>query len=403
MKRVVLTTGGTGGHIFPALAVAEEIKRRHPDAMILFMGGQFGPEGDIAANAGLDFVGLPVRGVLGRGGKGVKAAFSMLIGIRKALGVMRKFNPELVVGFGGYAAFAGVLAGRLSGRATALHEQNSFPGMANRVLGKLVRRVFLSMPDVAGAFPAKKTVLVGNPVRAGIAALYEQRIAGTAGMADEPGAAGTADGDSAANAATGRAVNTASCAGEGAQNQRPFRLLVMGGSLGARALNQGMLAAFAPLLGAGIEVWHQTGQAEYEEIRAKYRESGATHVRVEAFITDMPKAYAWADLALCRAGGSSIAELTAAGVPAILVPFPFAAQDHQRYNARFLEKEGGAVVLEQDIFFGPKGSPAALSDAVLELAQNKAHLAHMAERSLAAAKPHAAKELVDGLEELLQK
>ena len=400
MKRVILTTGGTGGHIFPALAVAEEIKRRHPDAMILFMGGQFGPEGDIAANAGLDFVGLPVRGVLGRGGKGVKAAFSMLIGIRKALGIMRKFNPDLVVGFGGYAAFAGVLAGRLSGRATALHEQNSFPGMANRVLGKLVRRIFLSMPDVAGAFPAQKTMLVGNPVRAGIAALYEQRIAGTAGMAEMPG---TADAAGEATMETGKAGEAVPSAGEDTQSQRPFRLLVMGGSLGARALNQGMLAAFVPLLGAGIEVWHQTGQAEYEEIRTKYRESGATHVRVEAFIADMPKAYAWADLALCRAGGSSIAELTAAGVPAILVPFPFAAQDHQRYNARFLEKEGGAIVLEQDVFFGPQSRPAALSDAVLELARNKAHLAHMAERSLATAKPHAAGELVDGLEKLLQK
>lgn len=397
MKRVILTTGGTGGHIFPALAVAEEIKRRYPEAMILFMGGKFGPEGDIAANAGLDFVGLPVRGVLGRGGRGVKAAFGMAAGVRKALGIMRKFNPDLVVGFGGYAAFAGVMAGRLSGRPTALHEQNSFPGMANRVLGKLVRRVFLSMPDAAGAFPAKKTVLVGNPVRAGIAALYEQRAA------EKETAVGMKPETSGVEGGTVREAGDAPLALDETQARRPFRLLVMGGSLGARALNQGMLAAFPPLLGAGIEVWHQTGQAEYEEIRAQYRESGATHVRVEPFIADMPKAYAWADLALCRAGGSSIAELTAAGVPAILVPFPFAAQDHQRYNARFLEKEGAALVLEQDIFFGPKGRPDALSDAVLELVRDRAHLARMAERSLAVAKPYAARKLVDGLEEFLRK
>ncbi|MDR2077161.1 MAG: glycosyltransferase, partial [Desulfovibrio sp.] len=226
MERIILTTGGTGGHIFPALAVAEEIRRRNERATILFMGGQYGPEGDIAAKAGLDFVALPVRGVLGRGGKGLRAALGMVRGVRRALGVMRKFRPQLVLGFGGYAAFAGVLAGRLSGRKTAIHEQNSFPGMSNRLLGRMAHRIFLSLPDAAGAFPAARTVLVGNPVRADIALLSERPPA------------------------------------EIPSKTRRSRLLVMGGSQGARALNQGMLAAFPALLEAEIDIWHQTGQAE---------------------------------------------------------------------------------------------------------------------------------------------
>ncbi|MDR1360320.1 MAG: undecaprenyldiphospho-muramoylpentapeptide beta-N-acetylglucosaminyltransferase [Deltaproteobacteria bacterium] len=365
MERIILASGGTGGHIFPAMAVAEEIRRRRAGALILFMGGLYGPEGDIAAKAGLDFVGLPVRGVLGRGGQGFRAAFGLLRGVGKALAIMRKFRPQAVLGFGGYAAFAGVLAGRLSGRITAIHEQNSLPGMSNRLLGRTARRIFLSMPDVNGVFPAARTVLVGNPVRADIAALYE-RV--------------RPEGDSAA--------------------RRP-RLLVLGGSQGARALNRGMLAILPDLLEAGVEIWHQTGQAECEGVRGGYREAGAGRVRVEAFIADMARAYAWADLALCRAGGSSIAELTAAGLPAVLVPFPFAARDHQRYNARFLEQEGAGVLLEQERFFGPSGDPGVLARLILELFRDRAKLAGMGRCGKAAAKPRAAAQVVDELEDLL--
>ena len=175
MERIILTTGGTGGHVFPALSVAEEVLRRNPRAMILFMGGRYGQEADMAAKAGLDFVGLPVRGVLGRGGRGFLAAFGMLRGLIRACGIIRKVKPELVIGFGGYAGFAGVLAARIAGKPTAIHEQNSYPGMTNRLLGKVVDRVFLSMPDAAGVFDPRKTVLVGNPVRAAIAELYEKR------------------------------------------------------------------------------------------------------------------------------------------------------------------------------------------------------------------------------------
>ncbi len=384
MERIILTTGGTGGHIFPALAVAEEIRKRHPEAMILFMGGEYGPEADIVTKAGLDFVGLPVKGVLGRGLRGFFAAFGMLGGIMKARGVIRKVKPQMVVGFGGYAAFAGVLAGKLSGAATAIHEQNGLPGLTNQILSKLVDRIFLSMPDAASAFPREKTELVGNPVRAAIAELYEERV-----REDAQGASGT-DG----------AVSRADGGRDG--KSRGLRLLVMGGSQGARAINRGLLAVVSTLLDAGFEIRHQTGAAEYEQIRAEYRRLQAEHVQVEPFIGDMGRAYAWADLVLCRAGGSSMAELTCAGVPVVLVPLPQAARDHQRYNARFLERAGGAVILEQELFYGSNGRPEALAEALVSLAADRERLREMAQRSLAAAQPYAARTLVDGLEKLLR-
>ena len=371
MKRVILTTGGTGGHIFPALAVAEEIRRRHPEAMLLFMGSKYGQEADLAVNAGLDFIGLPVRGIMGRGWKGVGAALGMSRALLIALKVIRKVKPQVLIGFGGYAAFAGVLAGRLSGVPTAIHEQNSFPGMSNRLLGKLVKRIFLSMPDSIGAFDSKKTQLAGNPVRAGIAALYEQNLNRFSSSPQE-------------------AVK---------ENASSPKLLVMGGSLGAKAINDGMIAVLDLLQEAGISIRHQTGQADYERVRAACRQGKAEHVHLEPFITDMPKAYAWADLVFCRAGASTLAEITAAALPSVLTPFPHAAQDHQLHNARYLEREGAAMVLEQAEFLR---DPKKLADTLIGLLQDKEHLGRMAKRSFALARPYAARDLVDGLETLLE-
>ncbi|MDR0339001.1 MAG: undecaprenyldiphospho-muramoylpentapeptide beta-N-acetylglucosaminyltransferase [Desulfovibrio sp.] len=397
MDRVIITTGGTGGHIFPALSLAEEIRRRNPGAMVLFMGGQYGLEADLAAKAGLDFAGLPVRGVMGRGFKGAAAALGMLRGIAEALRVIRKTKPEMVVGFGGYAAFAGVLAGRMRGLPTAIHEQNAFPGMSNRLLGRVADRIFLSMPIRDSVFDPARCVLVGNPVRAGIVALHESLRA--RGEAD--GARSCFGGVDAPSPFTGGGVQDDSAdAAKDAAADGPCRLLVMGGSQGAKALNDGVLASLGPLLEAGIVIRHQTGQADYERVRAAYREAMAEHVRVEAFINDMPKAYAWADLALCRAGASSLAEITAAGLPAVLAPFPQAAQDHQRHNARFLEKVGAALRVEQADF---KREPAVLTKALLSLVKDRERLAAMAEKSLALAKPYAARDLADGLEDLLEK
>lgn len=306
--RIILTTGGTGGHVFPALAVAEEIKRLYPEARILFMGGQYGKEAIWANKAGLEFIGLPVRGMVGRGLKAIAAALNMLCAVGQAVKVIREFKPDVVAGFGGYAAFAGVMAGALCRRPVLIHEQNAVPGVSNKILGKVADRVCISMPESAGYFAARKVVSTGNPVRSGIAASGAARAFG-----------------------------------------RTRRLLVVGGSQGARAINEAVLRALPAFKGAGVEIWHQTGEMDLEMVRGAYAAADfdLAKARVEPFISDMAEAYGWADLGLMRSGASSVAELAVAGLPALLIPFPFATHNHQVHNARFLSEAGAAILVEQ--------------------------------------------------------
>ncbi|MDR2669710.1 MAG: undecaprenyldiphospho-muramoylpentapeptide beta-N-acetylglucosaminyltransferase [Desulfovibrio sp.] len=367
-KRILLSSGGTGGHIFPALALAEELARRGPETRILFMGGAYGPEGRLAAAAGLEFIALPVRGFMGRGARALGAVPGMLRALAKAARVIRKFSPHAAVGFGGYASFAGVSAAALLGIPTAVHEQNALPGVGNRILGRLARRVFLSMPDLTGAFDARKTLLTGNPVRADIAALYEG------------------------------ARQKAALQENGTEDEGPLRLLVMGGSRGARAVNLAVAGAASALLTAGVEILHQTGNEDLETVRGAYNAWGTEQARAVPFIDDMGGAYAWADMAFCRAGATTAAELCAAGLPSVLAPFPHAARDHQRFNARVMEEAGAAVILEQECF---TTRPEAVAETLLPLLKDKAKLRVMSASALDAARPRAAGHMADALAELI--
>lgn len=353
--RIIITTGGTGGHIFPALAVIEALKKRRPDAEILFVGGLYGPEKDIVTRAGVPFEGLPVRGFLGRGPKAVAAMFAMAGGIVRAMGIIRRFSPDAVMGFGGYAAFASVFAAHLLRRPCALHEQNAVPGAANRILGRLVSRVCLSwnQPAEKASFPAERCVLTGNPIRSGIAAL-----------------------------------GTAKREREGAP-----RLLVMGGSQGARAINNMVVSMLPALREAGIDLLHQTGASEYEAVRRAYLEAGIsaeeTDRIVHPFIHDMAAAYAECDLALCRAGATSMAELAATGTPAVFIPYPFAAHDHQTGNARAMQDAGGAILLPQKEAEA-RAKDGSLAPMLIELLTDRERLAAMRRGALSLARPEAA-------------
>ncbi|MBG0775074.1 MAG: undecaprenyldiphospho-muramoylpentapeptide beta-N-acetylglucosaminyltransferase [Desulfovibrionaceae bacterium] len=355
MKRVLLTTGGTGGHVFPALAVADALRERFPGIEILFAGGDRGPERVWAADAGLRFAGLPARGVLGRGWRAAGAAWWLTRSVGAAVRLVREFRPEAVLGFGGYAGFSAVLAGWLLHVPTAIHEQNSVPGVANRVLGRLVRRVCISFPVDEGSFPAAKIVLTGNPVRAAIGSGAAER--------QEDGA------------------------------DRPLRILVLGGSQGARAVNDAVVAALPKLRELGAEVLHQAGRADAERTLAGYEAAGWDTVCVVPFIDDMAAAYAWADLAVCRAGATTVAELAVAGLPSVLIPFPHATHDHQTRNARYLESVGAAVLLAQ-----VELDRTPLAGVVAHLAADAPRLAAMAGAARAAAKPDAALAVVEELE-----
>ncbi len=353
MNTVVLTTGGTGGHIFPALAVAEEIRRRNADARVVFIGGAYGPEGRLARDAGLEFVSLPVRGVLGRGLRSVGAVLGLARAVVTARSLLVRIQPEIVCGFGGYAGFPSVMAAAFSGIPCALHEQNSWPGGANRLLSRFVRRIMISFPDDNTLFPAAKTVCTGNPVRRAIAEAEHAQPHGG-----------------------------------------PLRLLVFGGSQGAAALNKAVAHSLGAFKNAGIELRHQTGAKELDAIRSAYAEHGLDPNRVQPFIDDMAEAYGWADLVMCRSGATTIAELAVAGKPSILVPFPFATHDHQTANARFLESKGAAIVLPQS----DMESKAARN--VLELANDRARLDDMARHAAALGRPDAAAHVVDELQSL---
>ena len=366
MKRVIVTTGGTGGHIFPAIAVAEEIKKRHHDATVLFMGGKYGPEGDLAAQAGLEFVGLPVRGFIGRGFGMLGAGFGMLRGLTKAIIVIRRFKPDAVIGFGGYAAFAGVMGARYVGAPTAIHEQNSIPGVANKILARRVDKVFVSLPDVRATFPEEKTIFTGNPVRAAIADMAREE-------------------------------------GERPEKETGKRVLVLGGSQGAKAINDCIIANLTALIDAGVQLWHQAGVADFERVRDAYRKNGGEKMRVDGFIRDMAAAYAWADIVVCRAGATTIAELTCAGLPAIFIPFPAATHDHQTHNARYLAAVGAAELIPQGKLEAGRGSPALLVERLEALLGDPEKLRAMGAESRALARPEAASALVNALEQMAEK
>ncbi len=353
MKRVILTTGGTGGHIFPALAVAEELRRLHPQTRIMFVGGKKGPEARLAGQAGLEFTALPVKPALGGKLRLLTAPFWLLAGMGKALMVQLRFRPQVVLGLGGYAAFAQVLVAVMNRTPTAIHEQNSVPGFTNRMLGRFVNTVLVSFPDKDGWFPADKVQVVGNPVRQAIAAQRgEKKLSGK-------------------------------------------RLLVIGGSQGAVAVNSAVLQALPRLMEAGVELWHQAGERDVERVKQGYAEQGAKG-RVDAFIEDMAAAYGWADLALCRAGASTVFELAVAGVPAVLVPFPYATHNHQSVNAAFLEDAGAGIRIEQKDL-----EQADLAGTLIDLLQDTEKLGRMREQALNLGKPDAAATVAGVLQQLV--
>jgi len=308
--RILLSSGGTGGHIFPAIAVAEQIRLLEPSAELLFVGSNKGPERLAAEVAKIPFEGLPVEGILGKGLRSVKAVACMLHSTVKALGIIRRFRPDIALGFGAYTTVPPLLAARFYNVPIALHEQNAMPGLSNRLLSRIAARIFTSLEAANEYFPPNKIILTGNPVRASIIALGNQPLPSRDGK----------------------------------------RLFIMGGSQGAHAINSLIIANLERLAKANIQLSHQTGLRDYERVHAAYQARGINTETVVPFIDDMPRAYANADFVLGRAGASSVAELAASGTPSLLIPFPAATHDHQTHNAAALVSAGAALMIpEKDI------------------------------------------------------
>ena len=343
MKTLLVMAGGTGGHIFPGIAVAEALRKR--GWRIVWMGNADGMEGRLVPERGYETAWIRFGALRGKGLlRKLMLPLNLLRGFWQALGELRRFRPDVVLGMGGYVTFPGGMMAALLGRPLVLHEQNAIAGLANKVLAGVADRVLTGFPD---ALP--KGHWVGNPVRAEIASVAppELRYAGRSG---------------------------------------PLRVLVVGGSLGAAALNEAVPAALARIPEALRPlVTHQAGAKQIDALRVAYSNADVEG-ELLPFIKDMAERYAEADLVICRSGALTVAELAAVGVASVLVPFPHAVDDHQTRNARFLSEQGAALLIPQTEL-----DPARLADLLVSL--DRTALAAMARRARELARAEAAESV----------
>jgi UDP-N-acetylglucosamine--N-acetylmuramyl-(pentapeptide) pyrophosphoryl-undecaprenol N-acetylglucosamine transferase len=349
-KIALVMAGGTGGHIFPGLAVAEAL--RDKAWRVHWLGGPGSMESRLVPPRGFAFETIDFSGVRGKGLKTlVLLPLRLLKAFWQSIQVVRRVRPDVVIGLGGYISFPAGLMSVLLGKPLVLHEQNSIAGMANKVLAAVARRVFSAFPHVL-----KKAAWVGNPLRPAFLQQPgpQQRLGGRSG---------------------------------------PLRLLVVGGSLGARALNDVVPKALALIARAQRPaVTHQSGAKQIDELRANYAAAGV-EAELVPFIDDMAQAFADADIIVCRAGASTVTEIAAIGAAAVFVPFPFAVDDHQTTNAKFLVDAGGGWLLPQGAL-----TPQALAD--LLQTTSRAELIQRAEKAKAMAKTEATAAIVAACEEL---
>jgi UDP-N-acetylglucosamine--N-acetylmuramyl-(pentapeptide) pyrophosphoryl-undecaprenol N-acetylglucosamine transferase len=360
--QIVITGGGTGGHLFPALAVQAALAARRPEAEILFVGASGGVESTILPRLGHAFQALEVHQIKGRGWRGQVAALLRLpSAVRQAARLLRASGAQVVLGVGGYASFPTVLAACLLRIPTVIHEQNAYPGLANRWLGKLASAVAVSFEAAAAFFPAGRVTVTGNPVRP------EMR----------PG-------------------NPAEARRRFLLSGERFTVLTFGGSQGAHRINVGMAEALPRLREQRqhLQFLHGTGERDRAQVQQAYEEGGFP-ARVEAFFQDMAMAYAAADFVIARAGASTIFELAAMGKPALLVPYPYAANDHQRLNAEVMVKAGAAWTVLDAYCDGQR-----IAAGVVAAWEKPELLARMGEQARGLARPDAAERIVDLLEQV---
>ena len=351
-RTILIMAGGTGGHIYPGLAVADVLRAQGWN--IVWLGVPNSMEAELVPRHGYPVAWVNFSGVRGKGLlRLLTLPFTLLRALGQSAVAIFSCRPHVVLGMGGYITMPGGLMAALLRRPLVVHEQNSIAGMSNKILAKLATRVLSGFPNVL-----KKSVWSGNPVRADIASLPEPQ---------------------ARYAARSGRLN----------------VLVVGGSLGAKALNEALPEALAMLNEhERPNVMHQTGRKNLETVQELYAQAGV-HADIRAFIDDMANQYAWADLVICRAGALTIAEIAAAGVASVLIPFPFAVDDHQTHNARFLSEQGAAVLLPQTELSAQK-----LAQLLRELSREK--LLAMARAARALAKPDATAQVANVCMELAE-
>lgn len=363
--RFIISGGGTGGHIFPALSIAEGLKQRFPDAEILFVGAAGKMEMEKVPAAGYPIVGLPVAGFHRKQPwRNIMFLPRLISSLWKARSVIRNFRPDCVIGVGGYASGPVLKLATMMGIPALLQEQNSYAGVTNRMLGKKASRICVAYPGMERFFPKEKILFTGNPVRKGLVPV--------------PGKSAEA------------------CRFFSLDPDRPV-VLVVGGSLGARTLNNGILAGMESIRKSGVQFLWQSGKIYYQEILRAMEAAPAEHVHLLEFIQRMDLAYAAADLVISRAGAGTISELCVTGKPVILVPSPNVAEDHQTANARSLADRDAAILI-RDADALEKLVPEAL-----KLVEDPNRLAALSAAILTMATPDATHDIVAAIASLVEK
>ena len=354
--KALIAGGGTGGHLFPGIAIAESFRMKDLEAAVLFVGTGNRMEVSTLSRKGFSHMAIAAEGFKERGlWRQIRSLLKIPLGVWQALRIIWRFDPDVIIGVGGYSSGPVAIAGRLMRKRVCIHEQNILPGLTNRILGRFADRIFVSFPDKFGAFDPSRTIVTGNPVRR---ELLDKR----------PGEKGSG----------------------------PFSILILGGSQGAHAVNHVVVEALDHLKSPGRMTFiHQTGENDAAWVTQAY-EKRRMKATVKPFFEDMAGAYGKADLVVCRAGATTVSELMALGKPAILIPFPFAANNHQELNARYVADAGGAeVMLEKEL------SGAVLASRLDHYASNLPVLSDMKDRTMALARPDAADSIVDECERLL--
>ncbi len=365
-QRYLISGGGTGGHIFPALAIANKIKSENPAADILFIGASDKMEMKRVPEAGYPIEGLRIYGIsrdFSPKGiwKNIKLPFVLRKAMKKARKIIREFNPDIAIGVGGFASGPALKAADQLGVPTLLQEQNSYPGVTNKMLAPKARKICVAYDGLEKYFPSDKIVKTGNPIRAEILDLQRKDPKAYDFFGFSP---------------------------------EKKTVLVVGGSLGARTLNETMAAHLDEFRNADIQLLWQTGELYYKNIDSKLLASQDNHVRIVPFIRNMNDAYSIADIIVSRAGALAIAELCVVGVPTILVPFPYAAEDHQTYNAKALSTKGAAVLIPDS------EAREKLMPALMRLLENPQECERMGQVLRTFAQPDAIDKIYQQIEEV---
>ncbi len=364
-KKFLISGGGTGGHIFPALSIADALRRRWPDCDILFVGAEGRMEMTRVPEAGYEIVGLPVAG-FNRSNPlaNIPVVWKLCRSMLKASSIVRNFRPDMAIGVGGYASGPVLKAAQRQGIPTLLQEQNSYAGVTNKLLSRRAKAICVAYPDLERFFPADKIIVTGNPIRSGL---------------------------TDCNLSPDEARKLF-----GIRKEGPL-LLVVGGSLGARTINESVISALPELVNAGINIVWQTGRLYADECIKEAAKYPADQVKAMPFIGHMGEAYRAADLVVARAGASTISELQLLGMSAILIPSPNVAEDHQTKNAMALATRDAAVMIPDS------EARLRLADEVIALLNDPNRLHTLANNAKNMALPDAADKIVGTIESILTK